>query len=392
LAVEVIMPKFGLTMHEGTIQKWLKSEGEVVTAGEPLFEVETEKVLYEVEAPASGVLAKILFPASSTVPIRTVIAVIAEPGEEPAEVASRYGARASQAAPPTASASTGEPKADAAIPPRVAGRATPAARKLAEKLGVALGAVSGTGPGGRITREDVERAAERGEGALRTIPFSGMRRTIAERMQRSLHEAAQLTITTEADVTEMVARRRQLPPEITYTDMVTQAVAQALTRHPLLNSRLEQERITILPQINIGIAVAIEEGLLVPVIRKADRKSLPEIAAERARLVEKAKSRTLTAEDLADATFTITNLGNYGIDSFTPIVQMPQVAILGVGRIVAKPRFVDDGILNRKLMTLSLSFDHRVVDGAPAAAFLRTLATLLGGNGSEARERGEEGI
>ncbi len=386
------MPKFGLTMHEGTIQKWLKSEGEQVKAGEPLFEVETEKVLYEVEAPASGVLAKILFPASSTVPIRAVIAVIAEPGEEPEEVAARYSAPASQAEPPKRTGSIGEPKADAASPARAGARATPAARKLAEKLGVALGAVRGTGPGGRITREDVERAAGGGEGALRTIPFSGMRRTIAERMQRSLHEAAQLTITTEADVTEMVARRRELPPDITYTDMITQAVAWALRRHPLLNSRLEQERITILPQINIGIAVAIEEGLLVPVLRNADRKSLPEIAAERARLVEKAKSRTLTAEELADATFTVTNLGNYGIDSFTPIVQMPQVAILGIGRIVAKPRFVDDGISNRKLMTLSLSFDHRVLDGAPAAAFLHTLATLLGGDASEARERGEEGI
>lgn len=386
------MPKFGLTMHEGTIQRWLKSEGEEVRAGEPLFEVETEKVLYEVEAPASGVLAKILFPASSTVPIRTVIAVIAEAGEEPGEVASRYGARASQAAPPRAPAPTSEAKTDAASRPGAGGRATPAARKLAERLGVALGAVRGTGPGGRITREDVERVAGGGEGGVRTIPFSGMRRTIAERMQRSLHEAAQLTITTEADVTEMVARRRKLPPEITYTDMITQAVAQALTRHPLLNSRLERDRIMLLPQINIGIAVAIEEGLLVPVIRNADRKSLAEVAAERARLVEKAKGRTLTAEELADATFTVTNLGNYGIDSFTPIVQMPQVAILGIGRIVAKPRFAEDGIWNRKLITLSLSFDHRVIDGAPAAAFLHTLTTLLGGSTGETRERGEEGI
>jgi len=378
MAAEVIMPKFGLTMHEGTIQRWLKGQGEEVTVGEPLFQVETEKVLYEVESPASGVLAKILYPAESTVPITTVIAVIAEPGEDPAEVAARYQARSGtsrKAVEPAIPEATKELHAGPRRQPK--GRATPAARKLAEKLGVDLSAISGTGPGGRITREDVERGASEAAPAGETLPLTSMRKTIADRMHASLQQSAQLTITTEVDVTSMVLRRREMPKEVTYTDLITKAAAQALLQHPRLNSRLETDRIVLLPEINIGLAVAIDEGLLVPVVRRVDRKSVEAIARERVQLVERAKKRTLEAEDLSDATFTITNLGTYSIDGFTPIVQMPQVAILGVGRIVGKPRFLDGGIVNRRMMWLSLSFDHRVVDGAPAAAFLQTLAGLL---------------
>ena len=393
MAIEVVMPKFGLTMTEGTIQQWFKAEGDEVKQGEPLFEVETEKVLYEVEAPATGKLAKILWEAQATVPVGQVVAVIAEAAENAAEVAARYEA-APGAAVAAAPAAGEVPSAAAARRERVP--ATPAARRLAEQHGIDVSTLSGTGPGGRIVREDVERAIQAGprpappaHGAPspaagspvppESVAFRGMRKVIADRMHRSLQSTAQLTITTEVDATELVARRSEvrLEFEVTYTDFIVQACARALRLHPRMNSALEGDAIVILHDAHVGLAVALDEGLIVPVIRHADSKPLRDIAREARDLAEKARAGRLTLDEVTGGTFTVSNLGMYGVDAFTPILNPPQTGILGVGRIVEKPAVCRGEIVPRPLMTLSLTFDHRIIDGAPAGEFLRTVADLL---------------
>ena len=255
--------------------------------------------------------------------------------------------------------------------------ATPAARKLAKERGIDLATVKGTGPGGRITREDVEAAA-----AAPVSPgtaLHGMRKSIAERMFKSLQSTAQLTITTEVDVTPLVARREQLKHQfnLTYTDMLIEAVAGALVAHPRLRVTVEGDVIQQHDDVNVGIAVAFEEGLIVPVVRHADKKSLQQIAEESRLLVEKARAGKLDVDDVSNGIFTITNLGTYGIDAFTPIINQPQITILGVGRIVQKPAVHEGQIAIRSMMVLSLTFDHRIVDGAPAAAFLQDVAARL---------------
>jgi pyruvate dehydrogenase E2 component (dihydrolipoamide acetyltransferase) len=389
--VEVVMPKFGLTMQEGTIQQWFKAEGERIAAGEPLYEVETEKVLYEVEAPADGVVAKLLYPVETTVACARVVAVIAVAGEDPAAVAARYAAQPAErtGAGGRAAASGAAPRPAPAPPPQAVRTgaivATPAARKLAKEQGLDLATLAGTGPGGRITREDVESALAAGAAAAQHapggIPLRGMRRTIAERMWKSLQSTAQLTVTAEADVTALVERRAQLAAQsnVTYTDMLIESVAAALRDHPRLRVTAEGETIQPHEEIHIGIAVAVDDGLIVPVIRDADRKSLAEIATASRALAERARNGTLGVEEVSGGTFTITNLGMYGVDAFTPILHLPQVAILGVGRIVQKPAVYEGQIAIRSMMTLSLTFDHRIVDGAPAAAFLHDVVERLGG-------------
>jgi pyruvate dehydrogenase E2 component (dihydrolipoamide acetyltransferase) len=421
MPVEVTMPKFGLTMQEGTIQRYFKAPGDSVRAGEPLYEVETEKVLYEVEAPASGTLAAALFPEGATVECGVVIAIIAESGEDAAALGARYGdgaapraAASPAAAQPSAPASSA---AEAAADDAGARRAvSPVARKLAAELGVELARVAGTGPGGRVTREDVERAAEAarstsgasspgasGASAPRTaaeagapagapatataagkpqagsIPMRGMRKTIADRMSQSLRESAQLTITSEADVTAAVELRERLVRQFdfTYGDLLIQAVARALLRHPRMNARLVQDAIAIMPQVNVGMAVALEDGLIVPVIVDADKKPLREIATITRELGERARTGKLRLEEVSGGTFTITNLGTFGVDAFTPIINTGETGILGVGRIIEKPVIHRGEIARRSMMTLSLTFDHRLIDGAPAAQFLQTVIEIF---------------
>ena len=376
MPVEVVMPKFGLTMQEGTIQQWFKSEGDAVAAGEPLYEVETEKVLYEVEAPAAGVVAKLLYPAEATVPCARVVAVIAVAGEDPRSIAVKYDA---PPAPSAAAAGPAVAAAPTAAPPAGNVIATPAARKLAKEHGLDLAAIAGTGPGGRITREDIEAVVAAGAARQPRTPLRGMRKVIAERMWQSLQATAQLTITTEVDVTALVGRKQQRAQEfpLTYTDLLVEAAAGALRAHPRLRVTADGEGIEPQEAIHVGVAVALDEGLIVPVIRDADRKSLAEIAAESRALAERARAGTLGVEAVQGGIFTITNLGMYGVDAFTPILNQPQVAILGVGRIVQKPAVHEGQIAIRSMMTLSLTFDHRIVDGAPAAAFLRDVAERL---------------
>jgi pyruvate dehydrogenase E2 component (dihydrolipoamide acetyltransferase) len=391
MSVEVVMPKFGLTMQQGTIQQWFRTEGESVSAGDPLFEVETEKVLYEVEAPADGVVATILYPVESVVAVGVVVAVIAAAGEDAAEVASRYAKTAVQAAPaiPAGPVSPGEfvreqspvaaptpteitPSSDRVI-------ATPAARKLAKEKDIDLARVKGTGPGGRVTREDVENALTAPPAAPEAAPWQGMRKRIAARMFQSLQTSAQLTITTEADVTDMVHRRARLHAgqPITYNDLLVHAVGRALREHPRLNATVDGQGTRVQSEVNVGVAVALDEGLIVPVIRNADRKSPAEIAQESRELAEKARAGTVAVDEVSGGSFTVSNLGMYGVDAFTPIIDLPQVAILGVGRVREKPVVYEGEIAIRHTLTLSLTFDHRAVDGVPAAQFLQSVVRHL---------------
>jgi pyruvate dehydrogenase E2 component (dihydrolipoamide acetyltransferase) len=396
------MPKFGLTMHEGTIQRFFKTAGERVNAGEPLYEVETEKVLYQVEAPASGTLATTLFDEGATVECGLAVAVIAQAGEDVATVAARYSKSASQPAhrdspvtspPPAIQTAAVNPSQTAAG--NASGRHTvsPVARKLASELGVDLDKLEGTGPGGRITREDVERAAKSASKtppaisaaappagsapSIDRVAFRGVRKVIAERMHQSLHSSAQITIAAEADVTPATEFHARLSREFdfSYTDMMIHSVARALMRHPRMNARLNGNgaEIALSASANVGFAVALDEGLIVPVVNRAESKSLREIALESRALGEKARSGNLKLEDVTGGTFTITNLGMFGIDAFTPILNPGETGILGVGRIVEKPAVYRGEIAKRAMLWLSLTFDHRVVDGAPAAEFLQTV-------------------
>jgi pyruvate dehydrogenase E2 component (dihydrolipoyllysine-residue acetyltransferase) len=375
MAVEVTMPRFGLTMHEGTIQRFFKAAGERVSAGEPLYEVETEKVLYEVESPASGILALALVEAGATVRCGGVVAVIAEADEDLAPIRARYSAAGAP--------SGAEPQAGARR------AASPVARKLAAELGIELKRVEGSGPGGRITREDVERAAaaaaagrpsvEMRAPVRRATAYRGMRRTIGERMAASLRESAQITITTEADVTPARESHDRLSGEFefTYTDMMVQAAGRALLKHPRMNAHLEGDEIVAAGEVNVGIAVALEDGLIVPVVPAAASRSLKEIAALTRTLGEKARAGKLTLDEVSGGTFTITNLGSYGVDAFTPILNPGETGVLGVGRIIDKPAIYRGQVAARAMMTLSLTFDHRIIDGAPAAAFLAAVVDLF---------------
>ena len=397
MSVEAVMPKFGLTMTEGTIQKWFKNEGDAIKTGESLFEVETEKVLYEVESPATGTVAKLLYPLEASVPVGLPVAVIAEAGENVAEVAAKYGGggvAAKAVAPPAPAAASAAPAAPSASGRREGAPVTPAARKLAEEHKVDLAQIVGTGPGGRVTREDVQKAIDdRAKApvptpaapaiapalAAQSLPLRGMRKVIAERMHKSLQGSAQLTITTEVDVTQLIDRRQEVQREFnaTYTDFIVQACAHALKQHPRMNSALDGDTIRYNGEVHVGLAVALEEGLIVPVVHNTDKKSLKDIAQEARSLAEKARAGKLSLEEVSGGTFTVSNLGMYGVDGFTPIINTPQTGILGVGRIVEKPVIYRGEIAKRSMMVLSLTFDHRVIDGAPAGAFLQTVADLL---------------
>ncbi len=373
MATQVQMPKLGLTMKEGTLVKWLKSEGDFVAKGEPLFEVLTEKINIVVESPGEGVLRKILVPPGTKVPVGTVLAIIAQPDEELPEIP--------VFAPPP-------PEAAA---PKV--KASPRARRLAEELGVDLALVRGTGPDGRITEEDVRRAAEEGVAArvavgpgfqvLRTVPYSGMRAAIGQRLQASHLETVPVTIVMEVDVQELLELRRKLNEslskreEISVTAFLVLAAAKALLKHPRLNARLVGENIEELADVHIGVAVALEDGLIVPVIRHADKKSLHQISQEIRLLSRKAQRGELSPDEASGSTFTITNLGMYGVDWFTPIINPPETAILGVGRTRERPVVVDGAVGVRSFLNLCLTFDHRILDGAPAAQFLATLKEYL---------------
>jgi pyruvate dehydrogenase E2 component (dihydrolipoamide acetyltransferase) len=359
-------------MTEGKVVTWHHAVGDRVVADQPLVEVEAEKTTDDVLAPVTGTLLKVLVEVGEAVPVRTVLALIGEPDE-----AAGDGPEPT-AAPP---APTVAPPADRAGGTNV--HATPVARRVAKEHGIDLATVEGTGPRGRITEEDVRRAIEAPPAAA-SVPatsqrLDGIRGAIAKRMHASLQTMAQLTLTRQIDVTELVRLQPRLKEQsgISLTDLLLKGVATALVRHPRLNATLEDDVVTIHPAVHVGLAVSLDDGLIVPVLRDAQEKSLAQISAEARQLAEKARTNTAKPSEVSGSTFTVTNLGAYGIDAFTPIVNPPEVAILGVGR--ANEVLVRQGndLSWRTVITFSLTIDHRAVDGAPGAQFLQTLADIL---------------
>jgi len=357
MVTKVVMPKLSLTMKEGTVGKWYKKEGDPIEKGEPIVEVISEKATYDLEAPASGMLQKIIVSEGVDAPVNALLAVITAPGEAFRE--EEILAEVTQAI------------------AEKEGRmlASPAAKRLAKVCGIDLSLVKGSGPEGRIVEEDVRRFMEESRGILpkvkQIIPLSGFKKTSAERVSLSFKTVPHSTIMMEVDVSKAAQVQEKL--QVSYTAILAGAAAKALIEHPIINSTLERTQIKILEDVNIGVAVATEHGLVVPVIKNADRKSIREIDATLKELTQKARDGKLTREEVTGGTFTITNLGMYGVEFFTPIINPPESAILGVGKITQKPVATKGKIEPKPIMTLSLSYDHRVVDGGPAAEFLRKI-------------------
>jgi pyruvate dehydrogenase E2 component (dihydrolipoamide acetyltransferase) len=421
MATEVIMPKVDMDQETGTVVDWIKKDGDNVKQGEAILVIETAKVAIEVEALATGILQGISAEVGEELPIATVIAYILDPGEELPE-------RPSQKPPPI-TRSEEKPQQPEPAP------ATPLAKNIAEAQGLDLSRIPGTGPGGRVTKSDIEslvthrgqdgkayatpaarRLAREGRvdisqlvgsgpggriqapdvlaaaasphlGTLTTarpseakvIPLEGMRRTIADRMTRSAQSAPHFTLQIDVDMTRAEEMRTSFNKKgevkITPTAQVVKACAWALTRHPFVNAKLVGDEIHLLPEINIGVAVALEEGLIVPVIHRAEQKGITEIAAELTDIVLRAREGELTTRDVTGGTFTVSNLGMFGIDRFTAIINPPESAILAVGKTVSRPAALNDegdiGLV--PTLTLTLSVDHRVLDGVVAARFLQDL-------------------
>jgi pyruvate dehydrogenase E2 component (dihydrolipoamide acetyltransferase) len=402
VAVDISLPRLGQGMESGTIVRWLKQEGDQVEKGEPLYELDTEKVTQEVEADASGVLLKILAGEGEEIEVGKRIAVIGEADEdvetqdEPTEVAE--GEEQEEGSPGPARQQERERGREASAdeqvteikepePARNGGRvkASPLARRIARERGIELRSLTGTGPEGRIVAEDVERAATApAHATVGAAPLeaevqklSSLRRTIARRLTEAW-QAPAFQITMSADMTRAQALRERLREEgVTVTDVLTKLAAIALLRHRELNAHFADDELRIFPNAHIGLAVATERGLLVPVIREAERKSLVELAAERKTLVDRARQAKLSQDDLEGGTFTISNLGMYGVEQFLAVLNPPQVAILAVGAIEQKPVWEDGAFVPRPLMSMTLTCDHRAVDGAAASEFLRTLTSVV---------------
>jgi pyruvate dehydrogenase E2 component (dihydrolipoamide acetyltransferase) len=395
VATEVILPRLGQGMESGTIVRWLKSEGEPVEKGEPLFELDTDKVTQEVEAEAAGVLLKIAV-AEGEVPVGQTVAFIGTAGEDVPELAAPAPPREEE------TRSEPEPVQQASQQAAVASgngsngrtKASPLARRMARERGIELSGIRGTGPDGRIVAEDIERAeagappapavaatAPLPTGEVERVPLTNIRKTIARR----LTEAWQIPVfqlQASADMTRvnvLVARLRERDPDvrITVTDVLTKVCAQALMRHREVNAEFTEDAILLHPSANVGLAVAAPQGLVVPVIRSAERLSLTEIATVRADLVGRAREAKLRAEDLEGGTFTISNLGMYAVERFTAVLNPPQAAIVAVGATEERVVPIGGETAVRPMVVLTATFDHRAVDGAPAAAFLQTLKESL---------------
>lgn len=433
----------GQSVEEASIVRWMKSEGDSIRQGDPLFAIQTDKAEIECEAPVSGVLRKILLDTDVTVPVLTVVALVGNAGE-PLPDLSKYGSAgaapktdAAPAATSPVSAPTStptEPKAapsasstasasvDAFVSPRARKRAaelhvdprlstgsgpggrimeadveayaasiegikvSPAARRLAESRGVDLTRVKGTGPGGRVTVNDVEHAETSlkrdpvkslKDGQINRIKLSPMRKIIAQRMADSFYSAPHYYVTTEIDMTAAVALRKSTPEKPSFNDLIMFATARALQEFPAVNSRWADDAIEEVGDINLGLAVALPTGLIVPVVRQVQNLTLAQLSAECKRLAERARTGKLTPDEYQGNTFTISNLGVFGVDHFTAIINQPDSAILAVGQIKDRPVVIDGGIHVRPIMKMTLSSDHRVIDGAVAAQFMGRLKEIL---------------
>jgi len=447
MAIEVTMPKLGLTMETGKITEWKKNEGDQVKKGEILLVVETEKITYEVEAPGDGML-HIVVPVEGEVPVAALIGYLAADKAEYDKVAAGGGAPAAAPAPATApaaqAAAPAAPAAKAAAPSRTPGervKSSPYARKLADEAGVDIALVagtgpegrvvakdveafkesgprikmtpvaekmaadlkidasqiSGTGPGGKITKEDIEQfvarqkaPAEKKTGEVKMeegdklVKLTSMRKVIARKMLESCNQAAQAYMTNSIDATLIQEFREKILKtaekkhgvRVTITDFVIKITAMAIERHPVINTRWTADGILFLKNINIGMAMAIKDGLVVPVIHNANKKSIIQIAKDRTALIDKGRGGKLGPAEMTGGTFTVSAMGMFGTELFTAIINQPENAILGVGAILDKPVVVNKQIVIKPMMNLSLTYDHRTIDGAEAGQFLRTLKEL----------------
>ncbi|HEV2901819.1 MAG TPA: dihydrolipoamide acetyltransferase family protein [Gaiellaceae bacterium] len=414
MATEVKLPRLGQGMESGTVVRWLKQEGDQVEKGEPLYELDTEKVTQEVEAEASGVLLKIAV-QEGEVPVGQTVAVIGEQGEDvpqaeeadeaevdetPQEEGSRAperDAEREEGAEASASREPAEQVTEIREPERNGRvKASPLARRIARERGIDLAQLRGTGPEGRIVAEDVERAemvpAEApaaapvapapAPGEVEVVPLTSIRKTIARRLTEAW-QAPVFQISMSADMARALELRERLVelakdgPKPTISDVLTKIAASALMRHRGLNAEFVGDEVRIHPAANVGMAVATDRGLVVPVIRGAERLSIHEIAAARVDVVDRARGGKLQQQDLEGGTFTISNLGMFGVENFIAVLNPPQVAILAVGAVEEKPVVRDGEIAARPLMSLTLTCDHRAVDGADAADFLRTVRSML---------------
>ena len=391
----ITMPKWGIEMTEGTITGWTASVGQSLQKGEPMLEVETEKIVNSVEAPFPGTLRRILADKGDVRPVGALIAVFAESETSDEQIdsfvasfkgaAGYESAQSAAPAPSAAPVSTGDGGGDEA-------RISPVARRTAEKLGVDISKVQGTGRNGRISKEDVEAYAAR-TGALKSdaataaparneqtrLKMSATRSVIARRLLESKQSIPHYRLAVEIQAGALLARKRELAESarVTVNDLIVRACALALVKHPALNATLEGDEIVRYAHADIAIAVATDDGLITPIVRSADTKSISDIAKETASLAERARSNSLKREDITGGTFTISNLGMYKLERFDAIINPPQVAILAVGGAVDKVVARNGAAVVTQAMMLSLSADHRVVDGAVGAAFLVTLRDLL---------------
>ena len=402
MPTDVLMPQMGESIAEGTIVRWIKSVGEPVDRDEPLFEISTDKVDAEVPAPAAGVLVQIRAEAGETVPVNSVVAVIGAAGEAAAageEAAAPAAAPATSPPPASTEAPRLEapgPAADAPTPAASRVRLSPVVRRLAAEHDVDLSAVTGTGEGGRISRADVlAHVAARGQGGGagtdavrparpgaaggRVEPMSVMRRRIAERMVESRRTSAHVHTLFEVDFSAVAAARAAHPEGTApgYLAYIARAVAEALAATPVVNASVDGENVVYHERINLGIAVALDRGLIVPVVRDADRLAVGAIDAAVRDLAARARAKRLAPEDVEGGTFTITNPGGFGSLLGMPIINQPQVAILGVGAVEPRPAVVDGAVVARLRAFLTLGFDHRLIDGAVADRFLARVKTAL---------------
>jgi pyruvate dehydrogenase E2 component (dihydrolipoamide acetyltransferase) len=422
MATQVVMPKLSPTMEEGQLTRWLKKEGDKVSMGEPLAEIDTDKATMEMQALSNGVLRKILINEGESAPLGRPIAIIGEPDEDISSLLKSFEnkgaqapAKAEEPEKPAAAASEPKPSAldeqsqQASPPSRDGGRQliSPIAARMAADAGISLSSLQGSGPGGRIVKRDIEaamtekphakaapslpiaalgRPAEKGAvygpSAYRDEPVSEMRRTIAKRLVTSLGPVPHFFLTSEIDMERAADLRRsinELYPDakLSVNDVIIKVTAAALLAHPQVNASFQDKTIRHYEHADIGVAVATDNGLITPVVRSADLKSLVEIAAEVRELAERARARKLKPEEYTGASFSISNLGMFGVDEFTAVINPPEGAILAVGAMAPKPVVKDGSIVVRQTMRVTMSCDHRVIDGAAGAQFLQTLKQIL---------------
>jgi len=401
MAAEVVMPKLGMAMKEGTVSTWNKKVGDSVSKGDMIASINSEKIEMDIEAPQDGVILDILVQEDVGVPPGTIICYVGKPNEQLTEQnrsANELQAPKNEVA---AAISLEEPPANTASSKKnkETVRISPIARKIAESENINIETIQGTGPKGRITKADVEKVlaerasesspqtVERDNPAINkeTLPVAGMRKVIAGRMHNSLLNSAQLTINMKADVTDLLSLQREIKDvtqqrhkvKISLTDFIARAVVLSLQEHKQMNSAYIDNEIQLNNHVHLGMAVALENGLVVPVVQHAEKMSLVELATEIKTRAADARQGQLSTDRMQGSTFTITNLGAYGVEYFTPVLNPPETGILGVGATEDVPMYKGDELQKRNLLPLSLTFDHRVLDGAPAANFLGTIKQYL---------------